>query len=501
MKLRSVSLVVLVVLCVAAGAAASPANVRSRTSHAGGLVWPTFGRTQHRTFTGDTTLTSATAPTLMRRWFVPAGLPVTATPIVANGTVYVGSWDGKFRAIALSSGDMRWTFKVKSQPAISPDPSSSGPSPTSDGGIITSSAIYVPASSAHPALVIFGGGYTLYALRAATGTVFWEHDYTGNPAKAPDPANDETRIFTSPAVVGNHVLFGTTNDGQGGYHAYFASAGLRTGNPQWEFQTDVDAHGHIANNGCNGVWASPTVDTGHGLVYFDTADCDGTDNMPYAEKVLALHYRTGRLAWSFKPPRPDNGCDWDFGATANFRPAGPGRPAFLGVGGKDGTYYSIAPGTGKLRWKRNVVFGGTSGGFIGTTALAGTHVYGATAIGDLGGAPCDPSNPGDQQMQEPSMHAFDVKTGAIAWQQEGSQAVGATTVAGGMTFVCTAFNQQVQIRNKADGSPVFAIPLQSGCNSGVVVAGNMVIFGEGEAENPQHAGVSLYTPNAEAPKP
>ena len=68
-----------------------------------------------------------------------------------------------------------------------------------------------------------------------------------------------------------------------------------------------------------------------------------------------------------------------------------------------------------------------------------------------------------------------------------------------MTFACTAFSQQLQIRNKNDGTPVFTIPLQSGCNSGVVVAGNMVIFGEGEAENPQHSGITLYTPNAEPP--
>src|SRR5207248_7984741 len=187
--------------------------------------------------------------------------------------------------------------------------------------------------------------------------------------------------------------------------------------------------------------------------------------------------------------------------TPNFRPASARRPAFLGVGGKDGTYYSIAPGTGKLRWRTNVVFGGTSGGFIGSAALAGNRVYGATAIGDLGGQPCDPSNPSDQQLQEPSMHAFDAKTGAQTWMQEQSQSVSATTVAGGMTFVCTAFSQQLQIRNTSDGTPVVILPLQSGCNSGVVVSGNIVLFGEGEAENPQHSGIELYTPGAEAPKP
>ena len=461
-----------------------------------------FGRNQGRTFNGPTSLTPASAQTLTRRWFVSANLAVTATPTVAHGTVFAGSWDGRFRAIDLATGNLRWTFKVKSQPAIRPDPNAPGgpQNAKSDGGIITSTAIYVRETSAHPPLVIFGGGYTLYALRAGTGRVFWEHDYTGNPSKPPNPKNDRTRILTSPAVVGNHVFFGNTNDGQPGYHSYFASASLRTGKPQWEFQTDVTRRGRIVNNGCDGVWGSPAVDRRHGLVFFDTADCDSTDSMPFAERVIALHSRNGRLAWVFKPPRKDPGCDWDFGATPNFRSRTASSPAFLGVGGKDGTYYSVSPTTGKLRWRRNVVAGGNSGGFIGTAALDGSHVYGATAIGELPAPPCDPSNPNDTQVQEPSMHAFDARTGALLWEQEQSQSVSATTVAGGMTFVCTAFSQQLQIRNVADGSPVVIIPLAGGCNSGVVVAGNMVIIGEGEAENSSNSGVELFTPNGDPPR-
>jgi outer membrane protein assembly factor BamB len=501
-KLRPVRLVLasLTVVALIGGGGAPAAEAAHH--HKPSLTWPTFGRTQQRSFHGATTLTQADAPMLQETWFVPADDAVTATPIVANGTVYVGSWDGVFRAVSLATGKLRWKFKVKPQPAVKPVPGDRQPQDVaSDGGIITSSAAYVPKSAAHPALVIFGGGYTLYALRAGTGKLYWQHDYTGAPKRKPNPSKDPTRIFSSPAVVGSQVLFGTTNDGEDGYHGYFASADLRTGKPQWVFETDVDADGRIANNGCNGVWASPTIDKRHGLVFFDTADCDATDRMPYAEKVIALRYRSGKLAWVFKPPRKDPGCDWDFGATANLRYGKKGKPSFLGVGGKDGTYYSIAPATGKLRWQKNVVHGGTSGGFIATAAVDGKRVYGATGIGELGGAPCDPSNPNDTQIQDPSMHSFDTKTGEIVWQVQQSQAFGATTVAGGMTFVCTAFSQQLQIRDAATGTLVFTVPLQSGCNSGVVVAGNMLIFGEGTAENTQRPGFALYTPGGAAPTP
>src|SRR5205085_10201513 len=116
-------------------------------------------------FHGSTTLTKSSVQTLQQRWFVPAGDAVTATPTVAGGVAYVGSWDGVFRAISIATGKVRWTYRVKSQPAVHPVPGNRQPhDAASDGGIITSSAAYVPRPATHPALVVFGGGYTLYAL-------------------------------------------------------------------------------------------------------------------------------------------------------------------------------------------------------------------------------------------------------------------------------------------------------------------------------------------------
>ena len=127
----------------------------------------------------------------------------------------------------------------------------------------------------------------------------------------------------------------------------------------------------------------------------------------------------------------------DFGATPNAGVTARGTATFLGVGGKDGTYYSLDPATGHLRWKTNVVFGGFSGGFIATTAYDGHRVYGSTAIGDFGNFEkgtqifCDPGNPRDPAMQEPTVHAFDAATGAVAWQADNAASFAPTTVAGG----------------------------------------------------------------------
>ena len=107
--------------------------------------------------------------TLRPAWFFPTGDAVTATPTVVGDTVFAGSWDDSFYALNLKTGKLRWKVRLASQNAITPYPGQHPRDATSDGGLVTSSAWFEPAAGKRPALVIFSGGYTLYALRAATG--------------------------------------------------------------------------------------------------------------------------------------------------------------------------------------------------------------------------------------------------------------------------------------------------------------------------------------------
>jgi polyvinyl alcohol dehydrogenase (cytochrome) len=453
---------------------------------------------------------AAAVRALAPRWFFPTGDIVSANPVLVAGTIYVGSWDGFFYAIDAGTGEQMWRFRVKEQLEISPRPGNRQITDiTSDGGIITSSAFFVTGNRSRPDLVIFGGGYTVYALRAADGSPYWVRDFTGRPDRRPEPKRDPTRIFSSPVVVGERVLFGVTPGGATGYRGYVAAADLSTGRLLWRLETNVDARGRVLNNGCGGVWSSPTIIRSLGLAVFDVADCEFFNRYPFDEKVFAVRIATGKLAWVFDPGRADDGCDWDFGATANLGLGSRGRPTFLGVGGKDGTYYSIDPRTGKLRWKRNVVFGGFSGGFIATAAYDGKRVYGTTAVGDfgrfegVGDLGCRPGDTRDLPAQEPTLHAFDAKTGRVAWQATTTPSLSPTSVAGGMTFVCAPALpqnpfQRIDVRDAATGSPIWEIALPVGCLSGVVEAGNALFFGTGTSEQAQPAGVWAYTPGAEA---
>jgi polyvinyl alcohol dehydrogenase (cytochrome) len=467
--------------------------------------WPTYGHDAQHTFHGHTTLTADTARTLRRAWFFPTGDAVTATPTVVAGTVYAGSWDGWFYAVALRTGSLRWKFHLDPQPAVSPQPGHTPRDVTSDGGLVTSSAWYEPGSGDRPDLVLFGGGYTLYALNAHTGRLAWKHAYTGRPDRVPDPAHDDTRIFSSPVVADGTVIIGVSVDGARGRRGYVVAARLDTGRPAWVQQTDVDARGRVLNDGCGNVWSSGTVLPKPGLVVFDVADCHFLNPPPLSESVVAFRIRDGRRAWVFQPDRADRRCDLDFGATVNAGTAADGTATFLGVGGKDGTYYALDPRTGRLRWRTNVVFGGFSGGFIATAAFDGQHVVGSTALGDFGrfeghGATyCQPGDPRDLPMQEPSVHAFDAATGRVLWEQPGAASFGPTTFAGGLTFNGPALRKMVQVRDAATGGLVTELPLDVPSWSGIATVGDALVFGTGTSYQAAPDGVVAYTPDGVAP--
>jgi polyvinyl alcohol dehydrogenase (cytochrome) len=460
--------------------------------------WPTYGHDAQHTFHAATTLTPSVIPRLRKAWKFRTGDAVTATPTVVAGAVYVGSWDGYFYAIDLRTGALRWKFHLDAQPAVLPQPGVIPRPNTSDGGLVTSSAWFEPGTAHRPDLVVFGAGYTLYALRAQTGELVWKHAYTGRPDLSPDPVHDGTRIFSSPVVADGKVMFGVSVDGAAGYRGYVAAASLATGDPVWVYETDVNAQRQVLNDGCGSVWSSGTVLPRPRVVVFDTADCKSSNAAPYAETIMALAISDGRLVWMTKPPRADVHCDIDFGATVNAGLGAPGQARFLGVGGKDGTYYALDPTTGALTWATNVVFGGSAGGFIGTAAYDGQRVYGSTALGDVEG-PCDPTNPRDTRSQEPTLHVFDARTGSVVWESSAVASFAPTTVAGGMVFSGVALSAVVQIRDATRGTVLGQLKTSAPCWSGIAVSGDAVVLGTGTSYKGYPDGVMAFTPGGAPP--
>ena len=115
--------------------------------------WPTWGQGPARTFVDRTDRhqphqrLEAEAAVVLQR-----GDVVTATPAVVGESVYVGDWAGTFYALPTArTAPVRWKYSTKVHLT------------TYSGQIVLSPAV---ADVAGEQTVYFGGGKTLYALRA-----------------------------------------------------------------------------------------------------------------------------------------------------------------------------------------------------------------------------------------------------------------------------------------------------------------------------------------------
>jgi outer membrane protein assembly factor BamB len=223
------------------------------------------------------------------------------------------------------------------------------------------------------------------------------------------------------------------------------------------------------------------------VVVIGTSDCNRDATPPYHEAVLALDTESGVLRWAFRPRTTDT-CDFDFGASPNILEIGHKR--YVGIGGKDGTYYLLRSNTnnpaGQLLWSTNVVFGGYSGGFIGSTAFDDARIYGGTGYGDLGGALCDPSNPRDTPVQEPSFHAFDLRNGTIEWERSLNYTFAAPTVGDAVVFdgwagLGDAFHPSLRAYDARSGREIASLEMPGQVNSSATITGNMIFVGTGNS--------------------
>jgi len=467
--------------------------------------WPMYGRNLQHTFSNPASaITPQNVASLQPAWSFQTGDVVSASPTVVGGVVYIGSWDGFFYALDAHTGQRLWQFQVDCQNTIVPvPPQCLGPGETpparfsSDGGLITASAAVVEDT------VYFAAGKTLYRVHAADGGLRWKRVLCGNP-EAPDCAadpHDPTRIFSSPAVFHGMVFLGSTVSGADGYRGGFVALDAATGDLRWRFEVDplLDDQGRVIgglNRGCGNVWSSAAIDEPHGLVFFGTANCQSGPQPPYHEAVIALEAQTGTPTWVFRPRQTDT-CDFDFGATPNVLDLGPQQ--YVGIGGKDGTYYVLERLTedpaGQLVWATNVVFGGMSGGFIGTAAFEGAQVFGATGVGDLNAANpssvCDPSNPRDTRLQEPSLHAFTAATGAVQWQQIRTPSYAPTSLAAGVVF-SGSVGPVLHAYEAHTGRLLARFVLPGSVNAGATPVGSMVFVGSGTTATGHGSGVHAF---------
>jgi outer membrane protein assembly factor BamB len=265
----------------------------------------------------ETALNSSNVSTLALKWSHTSGA-VSAQPVVSNGVVYWGSWDGLEHAYT-TSGTRLWETQLGQ--------TSDGACSPSYIGVASTAAVGTAGSTS--AIFVGGGGNVsadgrdnLVALNATTGAVIWKTDIGTSPA----PSSYQ---FGSPVYSNGSVYIGIASlcDNplvQGQVVKVSASTG------------QIQATFNVVPNGCNGggVWSTPII-TGDGKVYFSTGN-PGNCNEPYATAVVELNASDLSLV-GYSQVNTGSG-DWDFASVTPFSANGTN---YVGAINKNGNFYAF----------------------------------------------------------------------------------------------------------------------------------------------------------------
>ena len=447
-------------------------------------------------------ITSADVSKLGVAWTVPLTMSTAhtdgayaATPVIANGVVYVQDLDSNVFAISLATGKVLWTHDYNSP--------NGGP----DGVNVVGGVVY--AATAQAAV----------ALDVATGAQLWSRTLIGNDhegiAMAPGYYNGVLYVSTVPANV-------TTVYGAGGQGILWA-LNAKTGAPEWSWNQDQNLWGNPGVNSGAGLWYTPSFDA-QGNIYLGIANpapVFGTTSYPlgssrpgpdlYTDSVVKLS-PAGKLLWYYQLT-PHDLYDWDLQNPPVLTTAD-GRPVVID-GGKAGILIELEARTGKLLWQLPV--GGHDGhendGLLTEHATPTSHdplpakyclepsLYGGmltqlasngsttfAAVNDFA-LPASPSGftgsvAGQVQALESAvgeMVAVNQDTGAVIWDTPlPSSPYGAATVTNDVVFTIT-LKGDLYALDAATGAILFKTPMSAGSNAPVAVDGDYVIAGAGAA--------------------
>jgi outer membrane protein assembly factor BamB/sugar lactone lactonase YvrE len=498
------------------------------------------GGPRRQAFYGDeSVITPANVGDLAVRWAYTTGGAITGSPVVADvdvpgegmiRVVYVLSWDRNVYAVRMLDGTLLWKVPTDEQP---------------NATFPTVSTVDV-AEIDERDVVYVGSGEIFYALDAASGAEIWRFTAgTGCgtlgvggpfPGFCDRASGDERNEIEGSAFVAGGTVFVTldVNDkevGKGGMLGLDA----RDGRMRWFFDlesgmtcrpgaTDVirqyDPYHSEAElnlpagflsrsgcdhprtrNGCSNIWSSPAIDFERETLYIASSNCDtdfdaGTNKPeppmpPYDEAIFSLTF-DGDPVWVWRPREVDND-DLAFGGAPNLFEIefGGATRQVVGIGNKDGTYYVLdRDGTHAMTgviepyWQTNVVPGGDLGGILATASVdeAARRIYFSTAAG--AGGVNDPPSP----AQQPTLHALDMDTGAILWQNDAANgfdppqfaSFGPTSASPGVVYFGRVPFASVRVHDTATGAQLADVDLVNfGLASMVNVRDGTVLTGEG----------------------
>ncbi len=286
-----------------------------------------------------------------------------ATPLVVDGVMYTsGSW-GFVYAVDAASGHELWRYDPQARYAAARHPCCDL---VNRGVAVWRGRVYVASVDGR-----------LHALDAASGRRIWEVDTIADHG-LPYSSTGAPQIAGDVVVIGN----GGADMGHGGVRGYVSAYDLATGALRWRFYTvppppgrplenpelaaaakTWDAHRDPLYQGGGTAWDGFAYDPATDLVYFGTGNAApydlrqlGPTNLDslYTASIVALHARTGRMAWYYQTTPHDS---WDYDSVQKLVLAdltqGGERRRVLMQASKNGFFYVLDAGSGRLLSARN----------------------------------------------------------------------------------------------------------------------------------------------------
>jgi outer membrane protein assembly factor BamB len=305
------------------------------------------------------------------KWSFTTGESVSATPVVADGKVFIGSWDRNIYCLDAYTGQKIWNFTIgyKVQSTVAYD----------DGKIFTGTDDGV-----------------IYCIDADTGDLVWSKDiggkWEGNIEYYHPDASNQPR--SSPIVVGNKLYVGA-KDGK----VYCLTTAK--GDIEWSFQT------------LGPVLGSPMYYDG--VVYITSTDV----NWNAEGRLFAFDAQTGTFKWAVQVPGA-GGAGY-FGAERGINAGTPTVANIAEAGGtillvgntagvystkyihgfnlttgeratfSNGTYYSISGGGSPAVWvpayRDNVIYSSSNLRARATNATNGGSLWEVWMVHNTMGSP------------------------------------------------------------------------------------------------------------------
>jgi outer membrane protein assembly factor BamB len=267
----------------------------------------------------------------------------SASPIVADGLVFIGSQTGDFYALNESTGQLAWERTLDYEQV-----GNNGNCKFARGIVGTATVAADPLTGS---LTVYAAGARyLYAMDAATGALKWR--------TLVGPAGSATVTgayynYASPTVVGGTIYMGVSSECnkpyvRGGVQAFSQHTGALL-DTFW-----TDPAGQLGAS----VWSSEAAQVSATSVWATTGDPDGSGTQLYhAFSFLRLNSITLALrgTWQLKLPQT---ADLDFGSSPTLFSGiiGGKQTALVGACSKNGRFYALRryKVTGGPVWSRQV---------------------------------------------------------------------------------------------------------------------------------------------------